>query len=74
MRWTFPRVNLRTIDAQVNALVEHLAITGQAKPQRMIILARNTKLTFLLCIGDTIIMHLKRANHTPHVMGMNNSS
>ncbi len=37
-------------------------------------LARKTKLTFLLCIGDTIIMHLERTNHTPHVMGMNNSS
>ena len=37
-------------------------------------LARNTKLTFLLCIGDTIIMHLERTNHTAHVMGMNNSS
>ena len=37
-------------------------------------LARNTKLSFLLCIGDTIIMHLERTNHTAHVMGMNNSS
>ena len=37
-------------------------------------LARNTKLTFLLCIGNTIIMHLERTNHTAHIMGMNNSS
>lgn len=37
-------------------------------------LVRNTKLRLLLRIGDAIIMHLKRANHTPHVMGMNNRS
>ena len=37
-------------------------------------LARNTKLTFLLCIGDTIIMHLERANHATNIMGVDDRS
>ena len=37
-------------------------------------LARNTKLTFLLCIGDTIIVHFERTNHAANIMGVDDRS
>ena len=62
------------VDTKVNALVEHLSITSQAKPERMIMLARNGKLGFLLRIRNAVIVHLECTDHATHIMGMNDRS